>query len=127
MKSLNARYATANWWPWYARPVGIVLGESGEKLRCQGVQLRRIGPAVFARCLRFGWGSGANLSWANLRGAGLRGADLSWADLRGANLRGANLHGADLRGADLTEANLRGADHNDNTIWPEGFNPKERI
>ena len=44
----------------------------------------------------------------------LVGADLSYADLRGANLVNANLTGADLRGADLsyaylTDANLWGA------------------
>ena len=50
--------------------------------------------------------SGANLSWADLRGANLRGANLSWADLREANLSGADLCGADLRGADLRGADL---------------------
>ena len=42
--------------------------------------------------------------WLNEQGgerANLRGADLRWADLRGANLRGADLFWADLRGADL--------------------------
>ncbi len=52
---------------------------------------------------------GADLCWANLRGADLYRADLSGADLRGANLRGADLYRADLSGADLRGADLRGA------------------
>ena len=47
---------------------------------------------------------GANLSWADLRGADLSGANLRWANLRGADLRG-----ADLSWANLSGANLRGA------------------
>ena len=57
---------------------------------------------------------GADLSYADLRGADLRGADLSDADLSGADLSDADLSYADLRGADLSDAdlsyaNLRGA------------------
>jgi uncharacterized protein YjbI with pentapeptide repeats len=47
---------------------------------------------------------GADLSRANLSGANLDGAGLSEA-----NLSGANLHGANLSRADLSEANLSGA------------------
>ena len=43
---------------------------------------------------------GADLRWANLRGANLCEANLRWADLHGADLRGANLCEADLHGAD---------------------------
>ena len=58
---------------------------------------------------------GANLRYADLRGANLRNAELSYADLRGANLRDANLRfadlsDADLHGAELSYADLRGAD-----------------
>jgi len=53
--------------------------------------------------------SGADLRYADLRGADLSGAVLSGADLRYADLRGANLSGADLSGADLRYADLRGA------------------
>ena len=56
-----------------------------------------------------GFRSGADLHYADLRGANLRGANLSDADLSGANLRGANLSGADLSYANLRDANLRGA------------------
>ena len=50
------------------------------------------------------------------------------ANLAGANLVGANLTRADLTGAPLREANLAGADltgatANENTTWPEGFDP----
>ena len=48
--------------------------------------------------------SGADLKWANLRGA-----NLSGADLRGANLRETNLSEADLSGANLERVNLSGA------------------
>lgn len=58
---------------------------------------------------------GANLNRANLSGANLKGADLSAANLTGANLTGANLSGA----------KLVGAKYNQETIWPEGFNPKK--
>ena len=59
--------------------------------------------------------SGADLSKAELSGAGLTGANLSNADLRrtillGATLNDANLKGADLRGAYLDDARFGGAD-----------------
>jgi len=130
MKALDAGYAPDNWWPWWARPAGLVLGKSSEKLRVQGCDLRRISPRVLARCLRppFNWGRRANLSGADLYTANLRGANLSWADLRGANLRGAdlytaNLRGANLRGANLSWADLRGAEWNGYTAWPACFEP----
>ena len=90
--------------------------------------------------------AGANLIIANLYKAKLNGADLRMADLKGAYLREANLQGAklrmadlrranfqeaDLRGADLQEANLRRADfrnayYNNQTLFPDHFNPKRR-
>ncbi len=86
---------------------------------------------------------GTDLSYADLRGAklraaNLRGADLSYtdlgeanlceADLRGANLIGANLIGARLRGANLMGADLIGARlrtsyYDENTLFPDGFDP----
>jgi uncharacterized protein YjbI with pentapeptide repeats len=59
--------------------------------------------------------SGADLSKAELSGAGLTGANLSNADLRrtillGATLDDANLKDADLRGAYLDDARFGGAD-----------------
>jgi uncharacterized protein YjbI with pentapeptide repeats len=56
-------------------------------------------------------------------GANLTGANLTGADLTGANLREANLAGANLAGANLREANLRGAFADENTVWPDGFDP----
>ena len=77
--------------------------------------------------------SGAYINNADLYQADLRGANLSLANLWMANLKQANLRGADLsdaflfdvnlNGADLTRANLEGALYNENTIWPEGFDP----
>ena len=52
----------------------------------------------------------ANLWGANLGCANLGGADLRDANLWNADLRGANLGGADLNDADLSSAFLRGAD-----------------
>ena len=52
--------------------------------------------------------SGADLNWADLRGAILIGANLSWADLSGAILNKANLSEANLSGANLWTANLSG-------------------
>lgn len=70
----------------------------------------------------------ADLSLANLSEANLSHADLRMADLREANLSVANLDEADLRGADLRETNLRytflySAKYDQNTKWPEGFDP----
>ncbi|MGA2504957.1 MAG: pentapeptide repeat-containing protein [Anaerolineales bacterium] len=90
------------------------------------------------------WLFGADLSWANLRGANLTSANLSMANLLGTSLNGANLskanltgaclNGADLREADLKgatlhwaaleEAKLFGAKYNQKTRWPDGFNPR---
>ena len=70
----------------------------------------------------------ANLTRAKLRDANLSGADLIGADLTGVNLTWAYLTKANLTGANLTEANLTGAYltgalYNDETMFPEGFDP----
>ena len=52
----------------------------------------------------------ADLSYADLRNAGLGYADLRNADLSGADLIDADLYRADLSGADLIDANLYRAD-----------------
>ena len=65
-----------------------------------------------------------DLSGTDMRAADLRqvaigeGADLDDADLRGADLRGAMIRSASVSGANLT-----GAVYNDDTIFPEGFDP----
>ena len=68
---------------------------------------------------------GADLISANLKGADLKGADLISANLKGANLISANLISADLQGANLQGANLQGAKYDDNTTFPDDFNPKK--
>jgi uncharacterized protein YjbI with pentapeptide repeats len=65
----------------------------------------------------------AKLLAANVSGANLTRADLSGANLSGANLTRADLSGADLSGADLSGANLSGAVANEDTIWPDPFDP----
>ena len=81
---------------------------------------------------------GADLTGANLTGANLTEADfaaayvdgvavnevnLSGADPIRAILEGANLEGADLTGANLTGARLHGATADQDTRWPDGFDP----
>jgi uncharacterized protein YjbI with pentapeptide repeats len=66
----------------------------------------------------------ADLRRADLRQASLAGADLRRADLFEARLQGADLRAADLRGADLTGAGLEGAAYDEQTRWPDGFEPK---
>jgi len=109
MRRLDVEFAPPNWWVWWARPLGDILGQSSDKTRSQGVALRRISPAVWHKCLRLGWGKRANLRGANLRHAYLKGADLQCANLAGANLERAALAGANLKYATLAGANLYGA------------------
>ena len=66
----------------------------------------------------------ANLKGANLEGANLYYANLEYANLNGANLYYANLEYAKLQNADLEGADLRGAFYNEETLWPEGFDPE---
>jgi hypothetical protein len=78
-----------------------------------------------------------NSSYPDLSGALLQGASLRCAHLEGTNFQGAKLDGADLRGADLRRfprpsvqenanlagASLTGAIWNEQTQWPDGFDP----
>jgi uncharacterized protein YjbI with pentapeptide repeats len=94
--------------------------------------------------LREGHLAGLDLSEADLAGADLAGADLAGANLKAADLPGADLTDADLLGADLTDADLTDADlsdadlsdaklndailedftSDDDTVWPDGFEPR---
>ena len=67
---------------------------------------------------------GADLTGSNLSGANLTGAWLLGANLAGAHLLGANLTGANLSGANLNEACLEEARADQQTQWPEGFDPE---
>jgi hypothetical protein len=74
--------------------------------------------------------AGAELHGVNLRGARLYHAvlfraNLAGADLTGADLRNAELSGADLRGANLTSTQLFGINYDEETRWPEGFDPRQ--
>ena len=79
------------------------------------------------------WGAnlcGANLSKAELLETDLSGTDLSGTDLMGAELSGAllcgaNLCGANLRKADLVGANLWGSLYNQDTRFPDDFDPSK--
>ncbi len=73
---------------------------------------------------------GVNLCHADLTGADLRHSYLVNANLTGADLTSTRLQGAALNGSDLSGATMP-ADakfleriyYDDNTIWPEGFQP----
>jgi hypothetical protein len=112
MARLSSEYAPANWVAWRAYGRGVV-GYSNEKFSCTKIMIRPIPRRVWYRYIRR-FGSGANLSYADLRYAhlsyaNLSDANLSYANLSDADLRGANLRGANLRYANLSDANLRGA------------------
>jgi uncharacterized protein YjbI with pentapeptide repeats len=47
----------------------------------------------------------------------------AWFPLAGVDLSGADLRGIDLSGADLQNAGLEGAIYDDDTRWPDGFDP----
>jgi uncharacterized protein YjbI with pentapeptide repeats len=74
------------------------------------------------------------LRYADLRNADLRKGNLQDVDLRGTDLRGTFLDGADLTGADLRGTDLSGPmpygvklrdnKYDENTQWPEDFDPK---
>jgi hypothetical protein len=108
-------------WPEGFDPVAAGVYVIGPMVDLSGAQLR------YAN-LQGANLEGANLSGANLSFADLTGADLTRANLEGANLGWTNLTEANLEGADLTGANLQGADltgakANEDTTWPEGFDP----
>lgn len=128
-----------------------VLGRRRTAGPARPLLLDRVG-LVDAR-LRYAHLAEADLHFADLTGAVLRGADLTRADLTGTSLRQTvlvetTLHQADLRdavlveamaeeadlrGTDLTRANLtdtdltgatlRGALADNDTVWPDGFDP----
>jgi hypothetical protein len=78
-----------------------------------------------------------NSSYPDLSGASLQGASLRCAHLEGTNFQDAQLDGSDLRGADLRRfptpstqenaklagASLTGAIWNEQTQWPDDFDP----
>lgn len=72
-----------------------------------------------------------HMDGALLCGTDLRGADLSYAVLRGAELDGrtrlssALLQGADLSDTHLEEVALDDAQADVQTLWPEGFSPRD--
>ena len=65
----------------------------------------------------------ADLEHSDLRAANLQHANLILARLRGAALSGADLRAAALGGADLVDADIRGAFYDEDTMWPDRFDP----
>jgi uncharacterized protein YjbI with pentapeptide repeats len=96
--------------------------------------------------------TGSNLSGSDLYGSSLSETDMSDCNMQGVDLRnsyiddvrfrnadlrnarcslnelggGLRFHAADFTGAKLEGADFTGAIYNEATIFPEGFNPKER-
>jgi membrane protein implicated in regulation of membrane protease activity len=68
---------------------------------------------------------GAHLEGATLSGAHLEGAYLNDAHLEGAWLDDAHLEGANLAFAFLDKVNLASASYDKDTVWPDGFDPRE--
>ena len=66
---------------------------------------------------------GAYLEKANLERANLERVNFAEAKIGGAHLIMANLIGADLKRADLRFTNLIAARADENTTWPDGFDP----
>ncbi len=71
---------------------------------------------------------GADLRELDLRNTSLQGLNLTGADLSRADLRGADLSGADLSGAlmktDSKDGLVKAAKYNEETIWPDDFDPE---
>lgn len=66
----------------------------------------------------------ADLEQSDLRGANLQHANLIRAHLRGARLCGADLRAANLEGAELANADLDGTLYDQDTTWPDRFDPE---
>lgn len=81
------------------------------------------GGFLFRADLREAKLSMADLRWAWLEKADLREASLYDVDLRESHLNGADLSGANLHGAKLSGADLSGCKHDDDTVWPDDFDP----
>ncbi|MEO1268552.1 MAG: ribosomal protein L7/L12 [Myxococcota bacterium] len=118
----NARYNNATRWPDHFDPT--TSGALGPRAQLPGVSL----PHAVLHGIQL---SDANLRHANLTEANLYDANFEGADLRGAQLTRAHLPGANLCDADLTEATLTDADFeqalfNEDTRWPQGFDPCTR-
>jgi len=68
----------------------------------------------------------AHLDKANCEGANFHNAKMLCTRLRGTNLKNANLCWAKMQGAIIDEkTNLTGAKYNDDTRFPNGFDPKQ--
>ena len=107
-------------------PDGIdISGLLGTEQEADAVWKQLLGDEFLKR--HIGWAICAGLLparvRANLSGADLTGADLSLAYLTRADLRGADLTGADLSLAYLSGAYLSWAIWNEDTSWPDGFEP----
>ncbi len=67
-----------------------------------------------------------NLIGTNLSGANLRGAILAKANISNTNLENANLQNANLAYTNLQDAKLQGALYNEETVFPDDFNPADK-
>lgn len=105
---------------------------SHEKLSCAYLS----GTDLHGADLSYATLSMADLSDTNLTGADLTGANLMFTNLENANLSGANLTNAVLHGAKLFKAilknvildgaKLQASQYDEQTQWPENFDPCEQ-
>ena len=87
-KKLSGKYGPVNWWPWFVQWENEI-GHDNTKIGVTRLRLRRITPKTLHRALRLGWGSRADLRYADLHDADLSGADLIRTYKRNSSMRGA--------------------------------------
>jgi len=127
----GARYDSKTKWPgkFKHKNVGMIgpkavlvgaelVGVNLERADLEGADLKGVE-------LCFSNLEGAKLEGASLKGANLVATRLHRADFEGADLEGANLEGANLRKANLHGTKLKGAKYNNDTKWPDNFDPIE--
>ena len=68
----------------------------------------------------------AMLNGANLENVVLTNADLTDADIWGTNFKNTKLQGANMNCKRIEEADFSGAEFDENTKWPQFFNPTTR-
>ena len=110
-------------WAWLINllPMWSMRGLVRPNAHLEYADLRKVD--LFGADLRSADLSYTHLAAVNLRGADLEGADLTNADLTNADLRNSILKSANLWNANLWNADLQGAEYNQQTRWPDGFDP----
>ncbi len=123
LAALDSRYLLLRFHPKLTRDyrgaslAGAALNQANlDRTNCQDADLTRAS-------LRNAYLNFADLRRASFRGADLRGCMLAYSDLQRADLRGADLREASI--IDVTFTTLSGAFYDEQTRWPEGFDPRD--